>query len=148
MQAAIARVQDDHVPSLLPGVATTVKRDNFEEAASYLLPSDPVARRRSTSTDKRSVAEISTMDAQDKDKIPRKTFQKFKKVSGKGKQGIGKSGVHLRYHTPEEYTALTRIQRSELAKWRLKNPRPPANDGNTSRSSSIAAAVAKWRRAK
>lgn len=38
------------------------------------------------------------------------------------KVGIGKTGVHLRYHKTSEYGSLPPDQKRELALWRVKNP--------------------------
>ncbi|MEM7463143.1 MAG: hypothetical protein AAF362_10745, partial [Pseudomonadota bacterium] len=63
------------------------------------------------------------------------------------KSGIGKSGVHLRYHTPEEYEKLNGEQRSELREWRLQNPeqkkRKTQRSGGRFSKKKIAAMVAK-----
>ena len=83
LQAAIALVTDDVGPG--------GKRENFESAAAYLLPRDPVAKRRIT-TEKRTAAEISGIGADNEG--PK---------SGK-KKGIGRTGVHFRYHRPDEYS--------------------------------------------
>ena len=39
-----------------------------------------------------------------------------------GKASIGKTGVHLQYHTNSEYQALSTAQKRELLEWRDKNP--------------------------
>ena len=98
LQAAMANVEDDTGP--------VGKREDFERAASHLLPKDPVAKKMAlrNSEGKRPSAEISETTA----------------IVGKGNQkgGIGKTGVHLRYHKPDEYDALTRPQKKELMEWR------------------------------
>ena len=38
------------------------------------------------------------------------------------KPSIGKTGVHLRYHTGPEYKELSKAQQDELRAWRLENP--------------------------
>jgi hypothetical protein len=38
------------------------------------------------------------------------------------KPGIGKTGVHLRYHNNAEYKVLPKNQRDELREWRMSNP--------------------------
>ena len=40
-------------------------------------------------------------------------------ASSGAKEGIGKSGVHLRYHKDDEYATLNWDQVDELRKWRL-----------------------------
>ena len=39
-----------------------------------------------------------------------------------GKASIGKTGVHLRYHTNSEHRELSTAQKKELSEWRDKNP--------------------------
>ena len=39
-------------------------------------------------------------------------------VSLPRKKGVGTSGVHFRYHRPEEYNKLSHDQRKELSEWR------------------------------
>ena len=59
------------------------------------------------------------------------------------KQGIGATCVHLRYYTPDEYTALNRPQQTELAKWRLLHPQLKTTTTKKRKKASIASAVAK-----
>jgi hypothetical protein len=74
LHAAMASIKIDTTP-------TTGKRNNFELAATHLLPCDPVAKKR-TSTLKRGAGYISGTTGVD--------------ISSFGvKEGIGKSGVHL-----------------------------------------------------
>ncbi len=81
------------------------KRGDFEAASSHLLPYNPVAKKRHTMTQKRGSAEISDSTGAE--------------ISSFGaKEGIGKSGVHLRYHKPEEYDGLGKAQKDELREWR------------------------------
>ena len=37
------------------------------------------------------------------------------------KSGIGKSGVHLRYHKPEECNEISKAQRKEPRDWRIES---------------------------
>ena len=91
LQAAMALVRNDK--------GETGKRNDFEATASFILPHDPVAKKREDS--KRPHADISSTD-----------------VSGSS-PGKGKSsGVELRYHTRDEYKKLTTEQRNELREWR------------------------------
>ena len=70
---------------------------------AYILPKDPVAKKWESAS-KRGAAEISDMNAN---------------VSGFGdNEGIGKSGVHLRWHNNDEYAKLTKEQKRELNQWR------------------------------
>ena len=98
LQAALALVQNDTAP--------TGKRNDFEAAAAFLLPHDPVAKKRASA--KRTHAEVSAIDG------------------SSIRSGKGKSGVEFRYHTKQEYKKLSTEQRNELREWRLEN------DGNQS----------------
>jgi hypothetical protein len=99
LQAAMASVKTDTTAGGL--------RNNFEAMATHLLPYDPVQKKRAAAGDKRPSAEISDMTGEEA------TISSFGT-----KKGIGKTGVHLRYHSPEEYKALTRAQSNELRDWR------------------------------
>ena len=91
LQAAMANINDDTGPS--------GKRGDFEAAVAYLLPKDPVIRRKQDAN-KRPSGEISDTTAD---------------VSGFGtKDSIGKTGVHLRYYKNAEYNDLTKPQQQEL----------------------------------
>ena len=100
LQAAMANILDDTGPE--------GKRNNFEAAVAYLLPKDPVVKKRAVTAQKRGAADISETTAD---------------VSAFGtKAGIGKTGVHLRYHQRAEYKALSDEQKDELREWREANP--------------------------
>ena len=72
--AAMANIEEDN--------GGTGKRNNFENAVDYILPKDPVLKRRSTENNKRTQAQISDTNA-----------------TGFGsKTGIRKTGVHLCWH--------------------------------------------------
>lgn len=101
LQAAMASVKTD--------AGANGMRNNFEAAAAHLLPYDPVAKKR-TSGNKRGVANISGVEDADIS------------ATQVHKPSIGKTGVHLRYHTPDEYKKLTTEQRNELREWRQNNP--------------------------
>ena len=92
LQAAMALVRNDTAP--------TGKRNDFEAMASFLLPHDPVAKKRAA---KRPQGEISAID------------------SSTIKSGIGSTGVEFRYHTQSEYKKLSKDQKTELREWRLSN---------------------------
>lgn len=122
LQAAMAAVRVDKGPN--------GKRNDFEATASHLLPYDPVAKRRAAGG-KRGAAQISDTTAD---------------IAAFGtKQGIGKSGVHLRYHKPSEYKKLTKEQKDELREWRANNNPPKKDNSNKrqKREKAIAAAVNK-----
>ena len=97
----------------------TGKRNDFEEAASYLLPYDPVAKQR-TAGHKRDKGFISGVDFEDDENDPNTSSSR----SGwrQKKPSIGKTGVHFRYYKPAEYQKLTAEQRMELKEWRESNP--------------------------
>ena len=93
LQAAMALCRNDNGPD--------GKMNDFEATASFLLPHDPVAKKRPTNS--RAPANVSSTTT-----LP---------PSGM-KTGTGKSGVELRFHTREEYTTLNAEQRDELRQHR------------------------------
>ena len=98
LQAAMASIKTDQSPEGL--------RNNFEAAASHLLPYDPVLLKRTAKRDSGDISSTATEQAS---------------ISAFGtKKGIGKSGVHLRYHNAEEYKALSKEEKAELREWREK----------------------------
>lgn len=98
--AAIANVHNDDDP-------TTGKLYNFEATVTYILPNDPVTKRR-----KRGAAEISSVNAVEEEE------QVDVNISAM-KVGIGKTGVHFRFYDPTEYKTLNKAQKNELRLWRL-----------------------------
>ena len=88
LQATMANVKDDTSDST---PANPGKRNDFESAVSYILPLDPVARKRAT-TNKRGAAEISAVGGDDSEE------DDLEEGGGNvgDKPGIGKTGVHLR----------------------------------------------------
>jgi hypothetical protein len=100
LQAAMASVKTDQ--------AVTGMRNDFEAAATHLLPYDPVQKKRvDHAGGKRSPADISDTTGEDAN------------VSSFGtKKGNGSSGVPLRYHTKVEYDLLDKAQKEELREWR------------------------------
>jgi hypothetical protein len=99
LNAAIAQVRADG--------NVNGKRSNFESTASFLLPYDPVAKKRQLSSKR------------DHDSIISDTTGNIASTFGT-KPGLGKSGVHLRYHTKDEYKNLSSEQKLELKEWRGK----------------------------
>lgn len=97
LQAALASVRQNDTPD--------GPKYSFELAVEKILPSDPVARKRSA-TSKRGNAEVSV------------TFADEVNISSL-KSGIGSTGVHLRYYVEDEYRKLTTEQKKELHNWRL-----------------------------
>jgi hypothetical protein len=77
LQAAIASVRTDDGPN--------GKRNDFEAAATHLLPYDPVAKKRLSGT-KRGARIISTVsNMTEEDQTP---------ITTGGKPAVGKKGVH------------------------------------------------------
>jgi hypothetical protein len=72
------------------------------------MPYNPVQKKRTDCTGgKRDYAEILDTTGTEAD------------VSAFGaKKGIGKAGVHLRYHSPPEYAKLSKEEKDELREWR------------------------------
>jgi hypothetical protein len=109
LNAAIAQIKADDGP--------TGKRSDFEATASFLLPYDPVAKKRQSSSKR------------DHDSIVSDVTGNVSSSFG-NKPGLGKSGVHLRYHTKEEYKTLNAEQKLELKKWRETNGTEQKKGGN------------------
>ena len=103
LQAAMALVRNDNGP--------TGKMHDFEATASFILPHDPVAKKRaqaSTPT-KRTNAEISDATV----------VKESGGSSSNSKVRVGpKTGVEFRFHTKAEYKNLTQDQRAELKEFR------------------------------
>jgi len=60
-------------------------------------------------------------------------------TSTSGKPSIGKTGVHLRWHKPNEFAKLSKVQRRELFEWRQSRDdkeRPPNKRQRFSRKGS------------
>ena len=80
LQAAMASIHTDDGP--------TGMWNDFEAAVAHILPYDPVAKKRAVTGSKRTAAEISLVEVPETAKIYAAT-----------KGSIGKTGVHLWYHT-------------------------------------------------
>eukprot|EP00957_Ditylum_brightwellii_P042175 3194238-Ditylum_brightwellii.AAC.1 len=92
----MANIKSDADPA-----SETSKKHHFELAANFFQPCCPVLKKFPSDT-KRDAIKISDMSG-----------------SGFGtKASAGKTGVSLRYHTSEEYEALTQPQKDELQEWR------------------------------
>ena len=83
-------------------------RNNFEAAVAFLLPTDPVDKKKSKNS-KRNIAEVSGVDTGGKS-------------LGSHKSGRGKSGVEFRYYKPSEFKKLNQAQITELLEHRKNNP--------------------------
>ena len=102
LQAAIAMIRQDD--------GDDGKMNNFEAAVAYLIPRDPVSKKR-VSGNKRPQAEVSG-------------------VSSKGtkkKARVGVTGVELRFHSKQEYAELSKLQKDELHEWRRTRTNKPDN---------------------
>lgn len=98
LQAALAAIKIDTV-------GPAAKRNNFEPAVAFLLPADPVARRRKENGNVGSAeANISSVGG----------------GPGGTKPSIGKTGVQFRYYKKKEYAKLSDEQKVELKEWREK----------------------------
>jgi hypothetical protein len=132
LQAAMALVRNDTGPA--------GKMNDFEATASYLLPHDPVSKKRTAGT-KRGMAEISD------------TFGADTSSTSAGKPASGRTGVEFRFYERAEYSQLTSEQKEELREHRSNRTskqgdkggkKPPGNkkwDKTTKKL--IAAAVTK-----
>ena len=98
---AIANVENDTGPG--------GRRDDVEACASHILPKDPVAKTKSSTTKRTSAVTGS------------KTVTSANTSKKKGKSGIRHSGVHLCYHKPEQYNSLTDPKKKELHEWNASN---------------------------
>ena len=100
LQDAMATIKTDQVG--LP--------NDFEGTASFLLPYDPVQKKRNDHGTKRGPADISDATGE----------EAYVNVSSFGtKKGNGSSGAPLlQYHKKEEYDLLNKAQRAELREWR------------------------------
>ena len=95
MLAAIAQVEKD-----------SKLNSDFEAMVAYVLPSDPVANKKTNNVN--SKASISDIDAS----------ASTTAASGRGL----KTKVDLRHYKTNEYLLLTKPQRNELREWKLAHP--------------------------
>jgi hypothetical protein len=134
LQAAMASIKTDQ--------AVNGMRNDFEAAATHLLPYDPVQKKRvDHAGGKRSSADISDTTGDEAN------------ISSFGtKKGTGSSGVPLRYHTKSEYELLNKDQKDELREWRKgtefkgrkgKGKEYPSKKGRFDTTKAIASAVEK-----
>ena len=110
--------------------------NDFEQSAAHLLPYDLVAKKHAAGSSKRGSAEVSAVSYEATD------------VAAFGtKPGIGKSGVHFRYYDKNEYSKLTKEQKTELHEWRSKGgaerERSDAKSKKAKFNKAVAAAVEK-----
>ena len=116
---------------------------DFEATASFIIPHDPVAKRRHEGK-KRGSAEISDASGAPDDNKPSAN------VSGvSGKPGRGKTGVELQFYKRDEYRKLTPEQKMELKEYRENSGKGKGGNANKAKTDDrqparkeIAAAVA------
>lgn len=152
LQAAIAHIRDDKTPD-------TGKYNSFEAMAAYIGLSCPVQRNggvgkkrtnanisgigvvdeEGDSQHYAAISDLSVASSKNKNKSSHVRFHVSEASGTIDKQhlkfGIGKSGVHFRYHKGAEYKALTPPQKAELHQYRkelrqknLPLPGEPATD--------------------
>ena len=95
--ACIAAVEQDE----------TGKRVSFEDAATFLLPSCPVAAKKTGGNGIN--AKVAGIDVATE--------------SGAGAVLKGKTGVELRYHSPEKFAKLSKEQKTEVSLWNRSQPK-------------------------
>ena len=93
-------------------------RSDFKKAVAHLLPYDPVAKKQTAGT-RRPVANI--LDTRGIQGANASAIEVSEATTKDGKVSIGKTGVHLHYHTNTEYRELSTAQKRELSEWRDKN---------------------------
>lgn len=104
------------------------KRNDFEEAADFLLLTAPAAKEIERSY------RISALIARDTNDSNNSNTNV--KDSSRKNDGIGSSGVELRYHSKAEYAKLNGKQRSELHEWR-ENKRSNKRSADMARISAL-----------
>ena len=115
LQAAMAMIRNDDRP--------TGKLDDFKLAVVFLLPYDPVAKKKSRKVSSDAHASIAEGAAE------------IFSTSTSGKPSIGKKGVHLRWHKPNEFAKLSKVQKCELFEWRQRNNDKEGQPNKRQRSS-------------
>ena len=135
LQAAMAQVRTDS--------GGGGKMNDFEATASYLLPYDPVSKKRASGA-KRGIGSISEITGSDEADVS------SVKESGSTKPSIGKTGVEFRYYKPPEYNELKPDQKAELKDFRETKrgkgkgkPSPKKPRGDSQHKKWIASAVEK-----
>ncbi len=125
LQAAMASINTD--------LSVNGLRSNFEDAASHLLPYDPVLKHRQDerSAGKRGIGNIS--DA---------TGEKVNISAFGAKKGKGRTGVPLRYHKSSEYIQLSKEQKEELREWRASTGSAKKNQNSNGHKQSNEQAIA------
>jgi len=107
LQAGVALVCADDGPD--------GKMNDFEAAASFLLPCDPVAKKRAAQGSKREHGEIADVHAEEQTKVATTDGK------NKNKPTIGKTGVEFHFCKKAEHAKLTAEQKLELCNHRLQH---------------------------
>jgi hypothetical protein len=115
LQAAMAQVRTDSDEN--------GRMNDFEATASYLLPYDPISKKRAAGA-KRGLSSISDVTGDDQAVISSVS------QGGRSKTSIGKSGVEFRYYKPPEYDLLSPDQKAALKEHR-DNKRGTGRQGST-----------------
>ena len=116
LQAAMALVRNDTDVAI-------GKMHDFEGTASFIMPHDPVIKKKA-SNDGYTISEMDAKQDDDDDDVPKKRGTK-RKI----KTGTGKTGVALRFHTKSEYAQLNPAQMKEL--YEFRNPNGDTKGGDT-----------------
>ena len=101
LQATIAMIRNNNRPKK--------KLNNFELAATYLLPYDLVAKRKSSKGGGNTNAAIAS------------TTSVASSSSASSKSSIVKTRVHLRWCKKEEFKKFSKSQKHEIFDWRNSN---------------------------
>ena len=110
--------------------------NNFEDAAAFIIPTDPVAKRKQA----RKRSEVDVLSAKkEKQKEKNKRAKTGEEVDISSttvpsqRVGKGTTGVEFRYYKEKEYKELNKDQRQELHEWRQRNNMgkvTPKSDGS------------------
>ena len=90
----------------------TGKIHDFEATVSFLLPHDPVIKKKA-SKDGYTISDM-TGEGEDNDNDPPTTTGNTSGTKRKVRDGVGSTGVSLRFHTRDEYAKLTKAQKTKL----------------------------------
>jgi hypothetical protein len=136
--AALSSIRLDDTTDPTTGDPTGMRND-FESAVAFLLPRDPVKKKKSN---KRTSAQISATAGGD---TGEKSDRKKKKVTFR--PAFGKTGVELRYHKLKEWNKLTPQKQDEIKEWRKQNQADKDKDkspksGNFVNKSTVSAMIA------
>ena len=99
-------------------------RSDFEKAAAHLLPYDPVARKRAAGT-KQPAANIS--DTWGIHGANASAIEVSEATSKDGKISIGKTGVHLRYHSTPNIESYPQHKRENFLNGKIKTQKRRRN---------------------